>query len=167
MSTNFKNQANYDENIFPDAQNMKFGIVVAEWNSKITNALLNGAIDTLKKCKASEENITVKYVPGCFEITTGAKYLAEFSNVDVVICIGCVIQGETKHFDYICQSVTHGITELNLKFPIPFIFSVLTVNNFQQAIERSGGKYGNKGSESAITAVRMVELKRSFVTQPG
>jgi 6,7-dimethyl-8-ribityllumazine synthase len=162
MVTNLKNQTNVDENIFPDASSMRIGIIIAEWNSKITDALLEGALETLKKCNTADENIIVRYVPGSIELTTGAKYLAEYANVDAVICIGCVIQGDTKHFDYVCQSVTHGITELNIKYPIPFIFAVLTTSNFQQAIDRAGGKHGNKGAECALTAVKMVELKRSF-----
>ncbi len=162
MSINLKSESDINSNSFPNAQNMKFGIVVAEWNSKITDALLDGAIETLKKNNALEENITVKYVPGCIEITTGAKLFAELSDVDAVICIGCVIQGETKHFDYVCLSVTKGVTELNIKYNIPFIFCVLTTTNYQQAIERAGGKLGNKGTECALTAIKMVEYKRSF-----
>lgn len=162
MVTNLKDQSNIDENIFPDASSMRIGIVVAEWNSKITDALLEGALETLKKCNTPDENIIVRYVPGSIELTAGAKILAELANVDAVISIGCVIQGDTKHFDYVCQSVTHGITELNIKYPIPFIFAVLTTNNFQQAIDRAGGKHGNKGAECALTAIKMVEMRRSF-----
>lgn len=147
----------------PDAASMKFGIILAEWNSSVTDALLNGAIQTLKECNAKEENIIVKYVPGSIELTAGAKLFAEHTDVDSVIAIGCVIQGETKHFDYVCDSVTQGITELNLRYNIPFIFCVLTTGTIQQALERAGGKHGNKGSECALTAIRMVELKRSFI----
>lgn len=146
----------------PDAQDMKFGIVIAEWNSSVTESMLNGAISTLKECNVKEENIIVKYVPGSIELTSGAKMLAEYTDVDAVITIGCVVQGETKHFDYVCDSVTHGITELNLRYPIPFIYCVLTTENLQQSIDRAGGKLGNKGSECALTAIRMVDLKRSF-----
>jgi len=161
MATNLNDKEKFEGNL-PDAQNMKFGIVLAEWNSSVTEALLSGAIQTLKECNTKEENIIVKYVPGSIELTAGAKLFAEHSDVDAVIAIGCVIQGETKHFDYVCDSVTHGITELNLHYPIPFIFCVLTTNNLQQAQDRAGGKHGNKGSECALTAVKMVELKRSF-----
>lgn len=163
MSVNLK--SNKNDNILPNAENMKFGVVVAEWNSKITDALLDGAVDFLKKCNVKEENIIVKYVPGCIELTIGSKYMAEFTDVDSVICIGCVIQGETKHFDYVCLSVVKGITELNIRYNVPFIFCVLTTANYQQAIERSGGKHGNKGTECALTAVKMVEFKRSFSNQ--
>jgi 6,7-dimethyl-8-ribityllumazine synthase len=150
------------ENVMPDGQSMKFGIVLAEWNSSVTEALLSGAINTLKECKVKEENIVVKYVPGSIELTAGAKLFAEHTDVDAVISIGCVVEGETKHFDYVCESVVHGITELNLRFSIPFIFCVLTTHTLQQALDRAGGKHGNKGNECALTAVRMVELKRSF-----
>ncbi|NCO56010.1 MAG: 6,7-dimethyl-8-ribityllumazine synthase [Bacteroidetes bacterium CG02_land_8_20_14_3_00_31_25] len=163
MSINLK--SNKNDNTIPNAENMKFGIVVAEWNSKITDALLDAAIDTLKKCNVKEENIIVRYVPGCIELTAASKFMAELTDVDSVICIGCVIQGETKHFDYVCLSVVEGITELNIKYNIPFIFCVLTTANYQQAIERAGGNMGNKGTESALTAVKMVELKRSFTNQ--
>ncbi len=161
MATNLNDKEKFEGNI-PDAQTMKFGIVLAEWNSSVTDALLNGAIQTLKECNVKYENIIIKYVPGSIELTAGARLFAEHTDVDAVIAIGCVIQGETKHFDYVCDSVTHGITELNLRYPIPFIFCVLTTNTIQQAMDRAGGKHGNKGSECALTAVKMVELKRSF-----
>lgn len=161
MSTDMNNSKK-DENVMPDAQSMKFGIILAEWNSSVTEALLNGAVSTLKECNVKEENIIIKYVPGSIELTAGAKLFAEKTDVDAVISIGCVVEGETKHFDYVCESVVHGITELNLKYPIPFIFCVLTTSTLQQALDRAGGKHGNKGSECALTAIRMVELKRSF-----
>jgi len=162
MVTNLNSNSKNDENVMPDGQSMKFGIVLAEWNSSVTEAMLCGAINTLKECKVKEENIIVKYVPGSIELTAGAKLFAELTDVDAVISIGCVIEGETKHFDYVCESVVYGITELNLKYSIPFIFCVLTTHTLQQALDRAGGKHGNKGSECALTAVRMVELKRSF-----
>jgi len=146
----------------PDAHDMKFGIVLAEWNSSVTDALLNGAIQTLKECHVAEENIIVKHVPGSIELTSASRMFAEYTDVDSVIVIGCVVQGETKHFDYVCDSVTQGITELNIKYPTPFIFCVLTTSTIQQALDRAGGIHGNKGSECALTAVKMVELKRSF-----
>jgi len=162
MATNQSDLSKFSSNM-PDAQTMKFGIVLAEWNNSVTESMLNGAISTLKECNAKEENIIIKYVPGSIELTAGAKYFAEYTDVDAVISIGCVVQGETRHFDYVCDSVTHGITELNLRYPIPFIYCVLTTQNLQQSIDRAGGKLGNKGSECALTAVRMVELKRSFI----
>ncbi len=141
---------------------MKFGIVVAEWNPEVTFVLANGAVETLKKHGAKENNIIVKYVPGSFELPLGAQFLAEHGDVDAVIILGCVIQGETRHFDYICEGVTQGIKDLNLKYNKPFIFGLLTTNNQQQALDRAGGKHGNKGDEAAVTAIKMVDLKRSF-----
>ena len=161
MSTN-QNNSKKNENVMPDGQSMKFGIILAEWNNSVTEAMLSGAINTLKECKVKEENIIVKYVPGSIELTAGAKLFAEHTDVDAVISIGCVVEGETKHFDYVCESVVYGITELNLRYPIPFIFCVLTTHTLQQALDRAGGKHGNKGNECALTAVRMVGLKRSF-----
>ncbi|WP_167618908.1 6,7-dimethyl-8-ribityllumazine synthase [Maribellus sediminis] len=157
-----KDLSAYDINSVPSAANMRFGIVVAEWNWEITSALAQGAVDTLKKHDASDENITVKYVPGTFELPLGGQYFAEMDNVDAVILLGCVIQGETRHFDYICEGVTQGTKDLNLKYNKPFIFGVLTTNNEQQALDRAGGKLGNKGDEAAITAIKMVDLKNSF-----
>ncbi|MDY6800087.1 MAG: 6,7-dimethyl-8-ribityllumazine synthase [Bacteroidota bacterium] len=159
MATNLKNLSDYDIKTAPSAKNMKFGIVTSEWNSEITNALLNGAYETLLKHGAKEENILKKYVPGSVELTLGAQFMAEYADLDAVICLGCVIQGETKHFDYVCQSVTHGITELNMNYNIPFIFGVLTTDNQQQAKDRAGGKHGNKGTEAAITAIKMAQLQ--------
>lgn len=160
MST--KDLSNYDVNSIPSAQNMRFGIVVAEWNQEITFELAKGAVETLKKHGASEENIVVKYVPGSFELPLGAQYFAEMDNVDAVILLGCVVQGETRHFDYICDGVTQGTINLNLKYNKPFIFGVLTTDNQQQALDRAGGKHGNKGDEAAVTAIKMVALKSSF-----
>jgi 6,7-dimethyl-8-ribityllumazine synthase len=146
----------------PSAEKMRFGIVVSEWNSGITMALAEGAINTLKKHGASDENIMVKTVPGSFELPLGGQFFAEMENVDAVLLLGCVIQGETRHFDYICEGVTKGIVDLNLKYNKPFIFGVLTTQNEQQARDRAGGKYGNKGDEAAVTAIKMVHLERSF-----
>jgi 6,7-dimethyl-8-ribityllumazine synthase len=157
-----KDLSNYDINSIPSAANMSFGIVVAEWNIEITSALANGAIKTLLKHETPEENIKVKYVPGTFELPLGAQYFAEMENVDAVILLGSVIQGETRHFDYICDGVTKGTVDLNLKYNKPFIFGVLTTNNEQQARDRAGGKHGNKGDEAAVTAIKMVALKNSF-----
>ena len=142
---------------------MRFGVVVAEWNIEITSALAEGAVQTLKKHGATKENILVKYVPGSFELPLGAQYFAEMENVDAVLLLGCVIQGETRHFDYICQGVTQGTTNLNLKYNKPFVFGVLTTDNEQQAKDRAGGKLGNKGDEAAVTAIKMVAVKNSFL----
>ncbi len=156
MSTT--NLSAYDPGNIPDAGKMKIGIVVADWNSDITHALLEGALKTLKKSGVKEKNLIISHVPGTFELTFGARLLAETSESDAVICLGCVIQGETPHFTYICQGVTQGITELNLEYDIPFIFGVLTTETHQQAVDRSGGKYGNKGVEAAVTAIKMAAL---------
>jgi len=157
-----KNLSEYDLSSVPSASSMKFGIVVAEWNYEITGALAQGAVDTLKLHGADEENIIVKHVPGTFELTLGAQYLAEYANVDAIIVLGCVIQGETRHFDFICQGVTQGITALNMKYNKPFIFGVLTTDNQQQALDRAGGKLGNKGDEAAVTAIKMVDLRNQL-----
>lgn len=160
MSTS--NLSEYDPESVPDAGDMKFGIVVSDWNHEVTGALLKGAVRTLQKHGAADENIVIKHVPGSFELTLGAQFLAEYDDLDAVICLGCVIQGETPHFTFICQGVTQGITQLNLEYNIPFIFGVLTTNNLEQALSRAGGKHGNKGDEAAMTAIRMAALQREM-----
>lgn len=157
-----KDLSAYDIYSVPSAENMRFGIVVAEWNWEITSALSKGAEETLKKHGATDENISVKYVPGTFELPLGGQFFAEMDNVDAVILLGCVIQGDTRHFDYICEGVTQGTKDLNLKYNKPFIFGVLTTNDEQQALDRAGGKLGNKGDEAAVTAIKMVALQQSF-----
>lgn len=149
----------YDPASVPDAGKMRFGIVVSDWNHDITQALLEGATRTLKKHGATDNNIVIKHVPGSFELTLGAQFFAEYDDLDAIICLGCIIQGETPHFSYICQSVTYGITKLNLDYNIPFIFGVLTTLNQEQAQERAGGKHGNKGDEAAVTAIKMAALQ--------
>lgn len=149
----------YDPASVPDAGKMRFGIVVSDWNHEITQSLLEGATKTLKKHGATDNNIVIKHVPGSFELTLGAQFFAEYDDLDAIICLGCIIQGETPHFSYICQSVTYGITKLNLDYNIPFIFGVLTTLNQQQAQDRAGGKHGNKGDEAAITAIKMAALQ--------
>ncbi|MFP4046304.1 MAG: 6,7-dimethyl-8-ribityllumazine synthase [Bacteroidales bacterium] len=162
MATSLKKNADTSKNL--NAKDFSFGIVVAEWNSEITGKLLDGAIEALKKHGAKEENIVIKQVPGSIELTLGAQLMAENLEVDAVICLGCVIQGETKHFDYVCDSVTYGITELNIKYNKPFIFGVLTTNNFEQAKDRAGGSYGNKGEEAAESAIQMAFLKNDITS---
>lgn len=157
-----KNLSEYDIESVPSATEMKFGIVVAEWNYEITGALAQGAVDTLKAHGAKDDHIILKHVPGSFELTLGAQYLAEFTNVDAILILGCVIQGETRHFDFICAGVTQGITSLNIKYNKPFIFGLLTTDNQQQALDRAGGKLGNKGDEAAITAIKMLALKNDL-----
>lgn len=134
--------------------------MVADWNSEVTHALLIGAEKTLMRHGVAENDIIVRHVPGTFELTLGAQWMAEYEDLDGVICLGCVIQGETPHFTYICEGVTQGITQLNLDYNIPFIFGVLTTRNLQQALDRAGGIHGNKGDEAAVTAIRMAALQR-------
>jgi 6,7-dimethyl-8-ribityllumazine synthase len=136
----------------------RFAIVVAEWNEEITGALYEGAFEGLLQLGAIKKNIVRINVPGTFELILGALKMAEKKDIDAVICLGCVIQGETPHFDYICQAVAYGITEVNIKTKKPVIFGVLTTLDKNQAEDRAGGKYGNKGEEAAITAVRMLEI---------
>ena len=159
MASNLKNLSHPQGTDVPSAKDMKFAIVYAEWNSEITNALRDGAVKSLIKYGASKKNISLHAVPGSFELTLGAQYTAEHVQADAFICLGCVIQGETRHFDFICDAVANGITNLNIKYNKPFIFGVLTTDNQQQAIERAGGKHGNKGDEAAVTAIKMLHLK--------
>ena len=145
-------------NSLPDASEMRFGIVVAEWNSHITEKLLQGAVDTLRKNGVGEHSITVMHVPGSFELIYGCSQLIKHGFVDAVIAIGCVIKGDTPHFDYICQGTTSGLAMLNQTGNIPVINGLLTVNTEAQAEERSGGSVGNKGEEFAATAIKMVDF---------
>jgi 6,7-dimethyl-8-ribityllumazine synthase len=161
MASSLKNLSDHDPQTIPDGSSLKFGIVVSEWNEEITAALLEGAKSRLEKHGVQKEHISIRVVPGSFELPFGARLVAEEFLPDAVICLGCVIQGETRHFDYICQGVTHGITELNLDYDIPFIFGVLTTDSLQQARDRAGGKYGNKGDEAAVTALKMAALRFS------
>lgn len=156
MATEGNNLSEYDKTSIPDASNMRFGIVVSEWNDDITGNLLKGCYNTLLNNNTKKENITVRFVPGSFELALGAQLLIEDTSVDAVICLGCVIQGETKHFDYVCTAMSKGIMDVSLKYNKPVIFGVLTDNNKQQSIDRSGGKHGNKGDEAAISAIKMV-----------
>jgi len=149
----------------PDASGMRIGIVVAEWNSEITFAMKDAAIQTLHEHGVNDSDIIVRSVPGSFELTVGAQMMAHYMNPDAIICIGCVIRGETPHFDYICQGVTAGLTQLTIKFKKPVIFGVLTTNDLQQALDRAGGKHGNKGVEAAVTAIKMVALERDLQKQ--
>ncbi|OUS00053.1 6,7-dimethyl-8-ribityllumazine synthase [Flavobacteriales bacterium 33_180_T64] len=159
MATANHNLSNYDKNTIPNANNFRFGIVVSEWNDIITNGLFQGAYDALIDCGALPENIIKWDVPGSFELIYGSKKMIE-QQVDAVIAIGCVIQGETKHFDFVCDGVTQGIKDLNISSDTPVIFCVLTDNTMQQSIDRSGGKHGNKGTEAAIAAIKMADLRR-------
>jgi 6,7-dimethyl-8-ribityllumazine synthase len=158
MASSLKNLSDHDPASIPDGSSWKIGIVVSEWNEEITAALLEGCKQTLEKHGVKEENIKVIAVPGSFELPFGARVIAEQFTPQAVICLGCVIQGETRHFDYVCQGVTKGITELNLDYDIPFIFGVLTTDNLEQAKDRAGGKHGNKGDEAAVSALKMSAL---------
>ena len=139
--------------------NFRIGIVVSEWNEEITNSLYKGAFETLIEAGIKKENIVTKYVPGSFELPLGAQIIIENCDVDSVICLGCVIQGETRHFEFICNAVAQGITQVGLDFSKPIIFGVLTTNTIKQALERAGGKHGNKGVEAAVTAIKMMSLQ--------
>lgn len=141
---------------------MKFGIAVSEWNPEITESLLKGAVKTLKDAGCPDANILIKYVPGTFELTLGAQFFAEYTDVDAVIVLGCVIQGDTRHFDFVCQGVTQGVTQLMTHWNMPIAFGVLTTNNMEQALDRAGGKHGNKGDEAAATAIKMVKLQNDM-----
>ncbi len=158
MATALHNLSDYDSANVPDASNMCIGIVVAEWNKDITGALLQGAVSTLEKHGALPENIHVKTVPGSFELIYGARQMTLNGNYDAVIILGCVIRGETPHFDYICQGVTAGIAHLNTISEIPIIYGLLTTENHQQAADRSGGRLGNKGDECAVDAIKMAKF---------
>ena len=158
MSSQLKNQSDFSETTIPTAVPYRFGIVVAEWNSAITNALYQGAYKSLADNGALGENIYTHLVPGSFELTSGADMLLKNNHVDAVICLGCVIQGETRHFDFICNAVANGLTTVSVKYSKPVIFGVLTTDNQQQAVDRSGGQYGNKGIEAAVAAIKMASL---------
>lgn len=158
MSSADKNLSSYDESTLPSAEKLKFGIVVADWNKEITHALYEGCYDTLIKHGAKAENIHSLQVPGTFELPQGARILNKNRNVDATICIGCVIKGETSHNEYINMSVAQGLQNMAIATSKPFVFGVLTPNSMEQAIDRAGGKYGNKGVEAAVTALRMAGL---------
>ncbi|MCO4292051.1 6,7-dimethyl-8-ribityllumazine synthase [Solitalea sp. MAHUQ-68] len=160
MATAFKNLSDFSSTEIPSAKGFKFGIAVSEWNHKVTGALLDGAVAVLKKHDSTDNDIVIVSVPGTFELSTAAQLLLESQEFDAIICLGCVVQGETRHFDFICDAVSNGITNVALKYNKPVIFGVLTTDNMQQAIERSGGKHGNKGDEAAVTAIKMADLAK-------
>lgn len=159
MASSLKNLSVHDASKIPSAKKMRFGIVVSEWNEEITEALADGCMHALLEHGTLAKNIVKSYVPGSFELTLGAQWMAENKDIDAVICLGCVIQGETRHFDFICDAVANGITAVSMKYNKPVIFGVLTPNTQKQAYERSGGKHGNKGVEAAITAIKMLGLQ--------
>jgi 6,7-dimethyl-8-ribityllumazine synthase len=158
MATSLKNLSDYTTTTFVDISEKRFGLVVAEWNREITDVLAQGAYDTLIKHGAKEENIYRNSVPGSFELTLGAQFLAQHEEIDAVICLGVVIKGDTKHDDYINHAVAHGLTNVGLKFNKPVIFGLVTTNNLEQALDRAGGKHGNKGVEAAAAAIHMLSF---------
>ena len=155
-----KNLSHSDKSTIPNAEGLRFGIVVSEWNPEITEGLYKAAHQTLLENGVAPENILRMNVPGSFELIFGASVLGETTDVDAIITLGSVIQGETKHFDFVCQGVSNGIAQLNITLDIPVIFGLLTDNNLQQAIDRSGGKLGNKGIECAIAAIKMASINQ-------
>lgn len=158
--------SNYDIEKVPDASDMYFAIVVSEWNHDITGNLLQGALDTLIKHGADENNILVQYVPGSYELPLGTQLILEQKDyIDAVICLGNVIQGETRHFDFVCEACAQGVKDVSLKYNRPVIFGVLTDNNKEQSIARSGGKLGNKGTECAVAAIKMAKVRRDFIVE--
>ena len=156
MSSTFTYTA-YQGQPVPDASEMRFGVVVTEWNNDITDKLLDGTLEELSAQGVPLKNVTVKRVPGSFELVYAAAQLAKFGHVNGIIILGCVIKGDTPHFDYICQGVTEGIARINAQGDIPVIFGLLTVLTHEQAEERAGGRLGNKGKEFALTAIKMVD----------
>ena len=161
MATVNNNLSNYDKTTIPNAKNFRFGMVVSEWNPKITEGMFQGAFDALLDCGVIKENIVRWNVPGSFELVYGCKKMQQsYPMLDAIIAIGSVIEGETKHFDYVCEATTNGIMQLNLQNEIPIMFCVLTDRTLQQAIDRSGGKHGNKGVEAAIAAIKMAQLRK-------
>ena len=159
MATKNKNLSDFDPKKVPSGRGKKIGIVVSEWNEEITEGLKEGALSALLTCGTYERDIIVEYVPGTFELALGAQFLLESKDVDAVICIGCVVRGETAHFDYVCQGATQGIQEVNLCFNKPVMFCVLTDDNIDQSRARSGGELGNKGTEAAVGALKMLGLQ--------
>lgn len=158
MASSSKNLSDYTREGLVDVSAKRFAIIVSEWNDSVTESLYAGALKTLLENGVTRENIIRKNVPGSFELTLAAQWMAQKEEIDAVICLGCVIQGETKHFDFICQAVAHGLTDVGLKYNKPVIFGVLTPNNQKQALDRAGGKHGNKGDEAAYTALKMLSF---------
>lgn len=160
MATAYHHLSDYDASTVPAAHDMRFGIVVADWNDRFTYSMADAAIETLKTHGATADNILVKHVPGSFELVYGAKWMIDNAQVDAVIAIGCVFRGDTPHFDYICQGTTQGLTELNVEGKVPVVYGLLTCNNMEQAEARTGGILGNKGTECAVTAIKMIDYAR-------
>lgn len=162
MSSSLKNLSDFAHIEVGNAEGLKFAIIVSQWNAQVTSPLLTGAVTGLTKHGALEDNIEVIHVPGSFELIGGADIVLRDKSFDAVICLGCVIQGETRHFDFICDAVAHGIANVGLKYNKPVIFGVLTTDNLDQALQRAGGIHGNKGEEAAITAIQMGLISKQF-----
>jgi 6,7-dimethyl-8-ribityllumazine synthase len=158
MATSQKNLSAYSDKGLIDISRRRFGLVVSEWNSDVTESLYSAAYESLIKHGAEKNNIIRINVPGSYELSYGAQVLAQREDIDAVVCLGCVIQGETRHFEFICQSVAQGIKDVSLKYNKPVIFGVLTTDNKKQALDRAGGKHGNKGDEAAITAIKLLGI---------
>ena len=156
------NLSAYDKQNLPDARTMRIGIVVSEWNSEITENLLKGCIEALTDCGSSLDNLHILHVPGSFELPVAMQLLFENESCEAGICLGCIVRGETPHFDFVCQATAMGVKDVSLKFSRPVIFGVLTDNNIEQSHARSGGALGNKGTEAAIAAIKMIALKRQL-----
>ena len=167
MATSEKNLSHFDKDSIPDATGMTIGIVVSEWNCDITGNLLQGAKETLIELNIDPSKIYIHHVPGTFELPLGAQYLLEHTDVQGVIALGSVIQGETKHFDFVCDGATNGIMNVGIKYNKPVILGILTDNTMQQAIDRSGGRHGNKGIECAIACIKMIDLKKKINSPKG
>ncbi len=162
MASILKNLSDFSHTTIPNAANYKFGIIVASWNLDVTSSLYKSAYDALIENHTIEENILSVEVSGSYELIAAADLLLDSKKVDAVICLGCVIQGETKHFDFICNAVVMGLANVGIKHTKPVIFGVLTTNNLQQALDRAGGKHGNKGHEAAVTAIKMAYLANNL-----
>lgn len=165
MASAEKNLSDYKKTKLLIKEDTEIGIIVSEWNEEVTDALAQGALKTLQANGVKSANIRVKYVPGTFELALGAQYMLEYTDVEAVLCLGCVIQGETRHFDFICDAAANAIAKVGLDYHVPVIFGVLTTDNQQQALDRSGGKHGNKGDEAAITALKMISLENTLFTE--
>lgn len=152
------NLSAYSDKGLADVSQKRIGVLVSEWNSEVTESLFSGAYETLVRLGIKKENIVRVNVPGSYELSFGAQVMAQKPDIDGVICLGCVIQGETRHFEFICQSVAQGIKDVSLKYNKPVVFGVLTTDNKKQALDRAGGKYGNKGDEAAVTAVKLLGI---------
>lgn len=165
MTEKKKNLSDYNPDAIPSGEGHKIGVIAAEWNPEVTDAMLKGAVDTLLANGVKEKDLIVKRVPGTFELSSAADMMLHFLHPDAIICIGCVIQGETRHFEFICQAVSQGITNVALKHERPVIFSVLTTNTMEQALDRAGGKHGNKGIEGAVTALKMLAYREDIYSR--